>query len=117
MTGQTGTCSDLNVGTPLNGQTPGGRLSDVAQTVNWEADPSSYEGDTFNITVRWKSELQTCTSRLWGCTIVQSGLVNIGPTGNCNGFGCSCEISSGTPQTLVVDHTFKMPFPSTDCSP
>ena len=65
MTGQSGLCQQFIVGPPQNGQTPSGRLSNVAQTVNWQVDPATYTGSTFDITVTWQAELATSTSYLW----------------------------------------------------
>jgi hypothetical protein len=51
MTGREGLCEQLIVGRPQQGQTPNGRLSNVAQTVNWQVDPATYTGSTFDVTV------------------------------------------------------------------
>jgi len=121
MVGAAGACQQFVVGAPQNGQTPDGRLSDVAQTVNWQVDPGTYTGSTFDITVTWKVELARSTSNLWQGQFVNNpgGSTGgpFGPTGNCNYFGCSCSISSNTTPT-TVSQTFKVPFPSsTQCSP
>jgi hypothetical protein len=115
MTGAEGSCREFHVGAPQNGQTPNGRLSNVAQTVNWRVDPGTYTGSTFDITVRFQVELTTSTSRLW-----VGGFAGRRepPAGYCNPFGCSCGIESVVPLDLkIVSHTFKVPFPSTECTP
>jgi hypothetical protein len=117
MTGQSGTCINLDVGEPQNGQTPDGHLSDVAQTVNWRVDPSTYAGSTFDITVTWQIDLATSTSNLWTSTFVNlpaGSDGNSGPTGYCNQFGCSCGIQAAN-STTTVAHTFKVPIPATQC--
>lgn len=110
-----GTCDNLDVGEPQNGQTPDGRLSDVAQTVNWRVDPRTYGGGTFDITVTWQVDLATSTSNLWTwefLNLPNNG--NTGPTGYCNQFGCSCGIQAASATTTVA-HTFKVPIPATQC--
>ena len=118
MGGAAGLCRQFIVGGPQNGQTPDGRLSDVAQTVIWRVDPGTYLGSTFDITVTWRVELATSTSNLWwGGFTDDPGDPGPGPTGYCDLFGCSCSISSKTTPT-TVSQTFKVPFPSsTQCSP
>jgi hypothetical protein len=108
MTGVSGLCQNFMVGSPQNGQTPDGRLSNVAQTVNWQVDPGTYTGSTFDITVTWTVELATSTSRLWG------GQTN--PPGYCNLFNCSCGIDS-TSTPMTVSQTFKVPIPSSSQCP
>lgn len=119
MVGQSGLCLNLDVGDPQNGQTPDGRLSDVAQTVNWQVNPATYVGTTFDITVTWKVNLATSTSNLWVGSFLNlpaGSDGNTGPSGYCNQFGCSCGIRTTSTTTMVVDHIFKVPFPSTQCS-
>jgi hypothetical protein len=119
-TGQTGTCNDYIIGDPQNGQTPNGRLSGLGQSVNWQVDPASYGDDTsFEVTVNWEANLATSTSNLWwgafrGHILGPAG--GVGPTGTCDAFGCSCDIGSNTKSPVETNHTFKVPFPSTDCS-
>ena len=118
MVGQKGLCARLDVGKPQTGQTPDGRLSDVAQTVNWRVDPATYVGSTFDITVTWKAQLATSTSHLWYGLfekLPREPDSNTGPTGYCNLFGCSCGIRSVNDAIISVDHTFKVPFPSARC--
>jgi hypothetical protein len=64
ISGQIGACSAFEAGDPQNGQTPDGRLSDVAQSVNWQVDPASYVGDTFDVTVTWHAELVSSVTNL-----------------------------------------------------
>jgi hypothetical protein len=64
MTGASGACREFVVGDPQNGQTPNGRLSNIAQTVNWRVDPATYTGNTFDITVTFQVDLAESTSRL-----------------------------------------------------
>jgi hypothetical protein len=116
MTAPAGLCQQFVVGRPQQGQTPNGRLSDVAQTVNWQVDPGTYTGSTFDITVTWQVELATSTSQLWvGPFRNHPNDRNPGPAGYCNVFGCSCEIASAT-APIAVSHTFKVPRPSTQCA-
>jgi hypothetical protein len=119
MGGAEGLCREFVVGDPQNGQTPNGRLSNVAQTVNWQVDPGTYTGSTFDITVTFQVALATSTSYLWlasGPFENKPRDLNSGPIGYCNIFGCSCGIrTNGT--AITVSHTFKMPLPSTQCSP
>lgn len=112
MVGQKFLCERFIVGDPQNGQTPNGRLSNVAQTVLWQADPGTYTGETFDVTVTFRVDLATSTSKLWwGYFDHEEAL---GPRGYCNSSGCSCSIDTeATPQTL--SHTFKVPFPSRLC--
>ena len=117
MTGASGFCRQFVVGAPQNGQTPNGRLSNVAQTVNWQVDPGTYTGSTFDITVTFQVELATSTSQLWYDTFETGDHDFRGPKGYCNASGCSCGIDSQrTPTT--VSHTFQVPRPSsTQCPP
>jgi hypothetical protein len=116
MTGPPGLCQQFVVGRPQQGQTPNGRLSNVAQTVNWQVDPGTYTGSTFDVTVTWQVELATSTSQLWvGPFRNHPNDKNPGPSGYCNVFGCSCGIASAT-TPIAVSHTFKVPRPSTQCS-
>jgi hypothetical protein len=115
MTGTEGACREFVVGRPQNGQTPNGRLSNVAQTVNWQVDPGTYTGSTFDVTVTFQGELTTSTSKLWATGFFSGSNGHFGPLGNCNHWGCSCGIDSqSTP--VRVSHTFKVPPPSKSCS-
>jgi hypothetical protein len=115
MVGQSGLCQAFIVGPPQQGQTPNGRLSNVAQTVNWQVDPATYTG-TFDITVTFTADLATSTANLWSGVFTTPEPPS-GPTGYCNIFGCSCGIdaqsASGAPK---LSQTFKVPRPSTQCS-
>ncbi len=110
MVGVGGACRQFTVGDPQQGQTPNGRLSNVAQTVLWRVDPGTYSGSTFDITVTWKTEMATSTSKLW--TVF--GFPPLGPQGDCNAFGCDCGIDTKS-ELDTVSHTFKVPFPPTTC--
>jgi hypothetical protein len=119
MGGAEGLCRQFVVGDPQNGQTLNGRLSNVAQTINWRVDPGTYTGSTFDITVTFRADLATSTSYLW----LASGPFenkpddgNRGPISYCNIFGCSCGIRSES-RPIAVSHTSKVPRPSTQCSP
>lgn len=113
-----GLCKNFKIGDPQNGQTPDGRLSNVEQSVNWEVDPETYaEGSsTFDITVTWKVETATSTTRLWN-----GHFANLpendgeGPKGYCNFFGCSCSIKT-VDSPIQLSQTFKIPYPSKDCT-
>jgi hypothetical protein len=111
-----GICQHWIVGPPQQGQTPEGRLSNVAQTVYWQVDPSTYTGATFDITVTWTVALAVSTSKLWNGLFQDRNSGNVGPTGNCNVFGCSCGIeSASTPMT--ISHTFTVKPPSSSQCP
>jgi len=113
MTGQSGLCRQFVVGQPQQGQTPNGRLSNVAQTVLWRVDPGTYTGNTFDVTVSWQVELVTSTSLLWvGPFRNHPNDDNPGPTGYCNVFGCSCGIGYVPPTPTMVSQTLKVPLPS-----
>ena len=113
MGGAEGACRQFVVGDPQNGQTPNGRLSNVAQTVNWRVDPDTYTGSTFDITVSSRAELTTSTSQLWTHRFHNNSRA---PEGYCNIWGCDCAITSVTTPT-IVSHTFKVPFPSSSHCP
>lgn len=114
-----GPCQNWVVGPPQQGQTPDGRLSDVAQTVYWRVDPSTYTGATFDITVDWAVDLATSTSMLWNGTFQDIPFDgNIGPVGNCNFWGCNCGIDTEITPGLAVSYTFTViPPSSSQCSP
>lgn len=114
-----GPCQNWVVGPPQQGQTPDGRLSDVAQTVYWRVDPSTYTGATFDITVDWAVDLATSTSMLWNGTFQDIPFDgNIGPVGNCNFWGCNCGIDTEITPGLAVSYTFTVTPPSSSqCSP
>lgn len=116
MGGESGLCRQFVVGRPQNGQTPNGRLSNVAQTVNWQVDPATYTAGTFDVTVTFQVDLATSTSLLWtGWFLNHPNDKKFGPDGYCNAFGCSCGINTqSTPVTL--SYTFKVPFPSRQCA-
>ena len=124
MTGASGACRQFVVGAPEIGQTRPSPdhldsehdFIEVLQTIWWEVDPGTYTGSTFDITVTWQAELATSTSRLWYGHFADPERLGRGPTGNCNNFGCSCDIDSQS-MPVKVSHTFKVPIPSTQCSP
>ena len=61
-----GACQQDVAGQPQQGQTPNGRLSDVAQTVNWQVDPATYGGSTtFDVTVTWQVNLAISQALFW----------------------------------------------------
>jgi hypothetical protein len=109
-----GPCQNWVVGPPQQGQTPQGRLSDVAQTVYWRVDPSTYTGATFDITVTWTVELATSTSRLWHGQFLAPDGAEVGPAGMCNPFGCSCAIETASAPT-TLSYTFTVTPPSKAC--
>jgi hypothetical protein len=111
-----GPCQNWVVGAPQQGQTPDGRLSNVAQTVYWRVDPRTYTGATFDITVIWTVELAVSTSKLWHGTFVDRNNRNFGPTGDCNLFGCSCGIDSAT-TPISLSYTFHVTPPSSSQCP
>jgi hypothetical protein len=112
MVGSEGACVQFVVGRPQNGQTPNGRLSNMAQTVNWQVDPDTYTADTFDITVNFHAELASSESKLW----YQFDHRPSSPKGNCNAFGCSCGLDSQT-NPVNLSYTFKVPHPSNRCEP
>jgi hypothetical protein len=104
------------VGKPQNGQTPNGRLSNVAQTVNWQVDPDSYTAGMFDVTVTFQVDLAASTSQLWwGVFFNHPGNNAQGPQGFCNVFGCSCGIDTQS-APMAISHTFKVPLPSRQCA-
>ena len=105
-------CQAYILGQPQQGQTPNGRLSNVAQTVNWQVDPATYTGSTFDITVTFEAALATSTSKLWDDFNPLQG-----PKGHCNPFGCSCGIDTDSSRPVKLSHTFKVPLPSKECRP
>ena len=118
MTGEQLLCRSFIVGRPQPGQTPNGRLSNIAQTVNWQVDPASYKG-TFDVTVTFDADLVQSVSLLWGGQYVEPAFPTpgAGPTGMCNLAGCDCGIATTSPQGhLRLSHTFKVPRPSTQCA-
>jgi hypothetical protein len=110
--GQSGLCLDFIAGQPQQGQTPEGRLSDVAQTVQWQVDPATYVGKTFLITVTWQVDMAFSEARLWWDQFIDPrNHTDGGPTGSCNSFGCSCSM----PFSENIDPhsvTFIVPIPS-----
>jgi hypothetical protein len=112
-----GLCDADVIGPPQQGQTPNGRLSDVAQTVYWQVDPATYGGSgTFDVTVTWQVNIATTQALFWNSYFrdIWSGRTG-GPAtiGSCNLFGCSCA----APFTSSVDAhslTFKVPIPSSN---
>jgi hypothetical protein len=118
MIGQAGSCRQFVVGQPQNGQTPDGRLSNVAQTVRWQVDPATYTGATFDITVSFQAELATSTSNLWTNPFYDVGTAPPqGPTGGCNTYGCSCAIDLDSNNPVKLSYTFKVPLPSSSQCP
>jgi hypothetical protein len=106
-------CQQDVAGQPQQGQTPDGRLSNVAQTVNWQVDPATYGGvPTFDITVTWQVNMAFSQALFWNGQFCDKDTGKCGgPSGYCNGFGCSCSI----PYVSNVDThslTFKVPIPS-----
>ena len=88
-------CQQDVAGQPQQGQTPNGRLSGTAQTVNWQVDPATYGGAaTFDVTVTWQVNLAVSETFLWPGQFIDPNLREQGqPTGGCNLAGCSCSIS------------------------
>jgi hypothetical protein len=111
-------CHDYVVGQPQQGQTPNGRLSNVAQTVNWQVDPKTYgSSETFDITVTWQAVITWTQAYLWdGQFFDPDNQRYANPTGQCNPVGCSCEIAFDT-QVDTASFTFKVPFPSSTKCP
>jgi hypothetical protein len=113
--GQSGLCQDFIAGQPQQGQTPNGRLSDVAQTVEWQVDPTTYIGNAFIITVTWQVDMAVSEARLWWDQFIDPrNHTDGGPGGSCNSFGCSCSMSVSA---NVDAHSvaFVVPFPSQKC--
>jgi len=118
ITGSQGACVNFIAGQPQNGQTPNGRLSNVAQTVNWQVDPTTYGGSTtFDVTVTWQMEIAASTAFFWWGPFCAKGEGTCtGPTGSCNPFGCSCSMSLYTAPVVSKSLTFNVPFPSQKCT-
>jgi hypothetical protein len=106
-------CQQDVAGQPQQGQTPDGRLSNVAQTVNWQVDPSTYGGSpTFDITVTWQVNLAFSQALFWNGQFCDKNTNQCGgPSGYCNAAGCSCSM----PYLSNIDThslTFNVPIPS-----
>jgi hypothetical protein len=115
-----GLCENFAVGEPQQGQTPNGRLSNVAQTVTWQVDPATYGGETFNITVSYQVNYAFSQALLWHgpFTDLNTGQQSTDPdlNGYCNLFGCSCEMPY-LPYFTRYNVFFHVPIPSsTNCS-
>ncbi len=116
----TGICVDYELGDPQNGQTPDGRMSATGQSVYFKAEPNTRAGDTFDIAVTFTADLATTTTNFWygpyfndpGLYCAQNGQ---GPEGNCNCYGCSCGTTTAE-APVILKTTFKVPFPSTQCT-
>jgi hypothetical protein len=117
ITGQSGACVNFIAGNPQQGQTPNGRLSDVAQTVRWQVDPTTYGGaTTFDVTVTWQVDMAFSQGLFWNGPFIDRNAGRTGgPSGYCNLFGCSCSL----PFVSNIDThslTFNLPIPSsTNC--
>ena len=111
-------CQQDVAGQPQQGQTPDGRLSDLAQTVNWQVDPATYGGaTTFDITVTWQVNMAISQALFWPGQFIDPNTDQMSPlSGGCNVFGCSCSF----PVASNVDThslTFQVPIPSsTNCT-
>jgi hypothetical protein len=113
--GQEGLCQDISPLQPQQGQTPNGRLSDVAQTVQWQVDLKTYVGTTFDITVTWQMDMALSQILLWSGDFIDLRSHHTGgPQRYCNTFGCSCSMPfNETFDTHSL--TFNVPFPSQKC--
>ena len=61
-----GACQQDATAFAQQGQTPNGRLSDVAQTVYWQVDPATYGGaETFDVTVTWQVNMAISQALFW----------------------------------------------------
>jgi hypothetical protein len=113
-----GACQQDVAGQPQQGQTPDGRLSNVAQTVNWQVDPATYGGaTTFDITVTWQVNMAISQALFWPGQFIDPSTDQSGPpSGGCNIAGCSCSF----PVASNVDThslTFNVPIPSSSNCP
>jgi hypothetical protein len=111
-------CRQDVAGQPQTGQTPNGRLSNVAQTVNWRVDPKSYGGNTtFDVTVTWEVNIAASQALFWNRQFVMPGTdQGGGPSGSCNPFGCSCSFPVVAGGVDTHSLTFNVPFPSQKCT-
>jgi len=113
-----GACQQDVAGQPQQGQTPDGRLSDLAQTVNWQVDPATYGGaTTFDITVTWQVNMAISQALFWPGQFIDPNTDQTSPlSGGCNIFGCSCSFPVAS-NVDVHSLTFKVPIPSSaNCS-
>jgi hypothetical protein len=106
-------CQSYVVGQPQQGQTPNGRLSNIAQTVRWQVDPATYgDSETFDVTVTWGVVMAFSQALLWnGQFTDRPNDRRAGPTGSCNLFGCSCSME-GALFVSQSSKTFNIPIPS-----
>jgi hypothetical protein len=111
-------CKQNVAGQPQQGQTPNGRLSNVAQTVNWRVDPNSYRGNTtFDVTVTWSVNIVGSQALFWWGDFADPDSNYIGPpSGSCNFFACSCSFPIAVGGVQPHSLTFKVPIPSQNCS-
>jgi hypothetical protein len=114
ITGQSGACQNFIAGPPQQGQTPEGRLSNVAQTVRWQVDPTTYGGSTtFDVTVTWQMEIAANMAFFWWNAFCAKGEGTCsGPWGSCNPFGCSCAFPVAGSRVISKSLTFNVPIPS-----
>jgi hypothetical protein len=100
---------------PQQGQTPDGKLSNVAQSAHWTAGPDTrVDAPNFEIEVAFTANLAYTTAHLGTDASNASGRINPDPDVGCNEFGCAC-VSETQPVPASTSVVFKVPFPSTAC--
>jgi hypothetical protein len=104
-------CAQDATAFPQQGQTPDGRLSDVAQTVYWRVDPATYGGaTTFDVTVTWQVNMAISQALFWNGQFSGENFT-FPPTGGCDLGGCNCTYPF-TPTPDPHSITFQVPIPS-----
>ena len=110
-TAQLGDFSGTN---PQQGQTTKGAFTDAVHTVLWQAGPDTRIGQsTFDITISAIPTIGNTTVHLWGNSIYDRGY----RTGNCDWNNCNCASKTEATPLVEATYTFKIPLPSTTCSP
>lgn len=102
---------DFSGTNPQQGQTTKGAFTDAVHTALWQAGKDTRTGTTFDINVTITPTIGNTTANLWGAS-------GIDPThAGCNAANCDC--ASNTIKTPLTggSYTFKIPLPSTICTP
>ena len=101
---------------PQQGQTPDGKLSNVAQSAHWTAGPDTrVDAPNFEIEVAFTANLAYTVAHLGtGAKDALGNVIDPDPDVGCNEFGCAC-VSETAPYPDSQSFVFKVPFPSTDC--
>jgi hypothetical protein len=103
---------DFSGTNPQQGQTAKGAFSDAVHTALWQAGKDTRTGTTFDITVSVTPTIGNTTANLWSAEAGDAAHAG------CNTSDCACV--SKTEKTQLTDggsYTFKIPLPSTICTP